>query len=173
MGRGFIHVYTGDGEGKTLTAFGLALRAVGHGYKVIIVQFMKGRKDVGEYKVKDRLQPEYEIHQFGREDFIDLENPLPIDYELARKGLDFAEEALKRRPRVLVLDEINLAAAIGLVKVEDVLKLLENVPEETVVVLTGRRAPKEFIEVADLVTNLREIKHPHKQGVKARKGIEY
>jgi cob(I)alamin adenosyltransferase len=134
---------------------------------------MKGRKDVGEYKVKDRLQPEYEIHQFGREDFIDLENPLPIDYELARKGLDFAEEALKRRPRVLVLDEINLAAAIGLVKVEDVLKLLENVPEETVVVLTGRRAPKEFIEVADLVTNLREIKHPHKQGVKARKGIEY
>jgi cob(I)alamin adenosyltransferase len=173
MGRGFIHVYTGDGEGKTLTAFGLALRAVGHGYKVIIVQFMKGRKDVGEYKVKDRLQPEYEIYQFGREDFIDLENPLPIDYELARKGLELAKEALKRRPRVLVLDEINLAAAIGLVKVEEVLELLGKVPEETVVVLTGRRAPKEFIEVADLVTEMREIKHPHKRGVEARKGIEY
>jgi cob(I)alamin adenosyltransferase len=173
MARGYVHVYTGDGEGKTLTAFGLALRAVGHGYKVIIVQFMKGRKDVGEYKVKDRLQPEYEIHQFGREDFIDLEKPMPIDYELARKGLGLAEEALKRRPKVLVLDEINLAAAIGLVKVEDVLKLLEKVPEETVVVLTGRRAPKEFIEVADLVTEMREIKHPHKRGVEARKGIEY
>ena len=166
-------MYTGDGEGKTLTAFGLALRAIGHGYKVIIVQFMKGRKDVGEYKVKDRLQPEYEIYQFGREDFIDLNNPQPIDYELARKGLEFAEEALKKRPRVLVLDEINLAAAIGLVKVEDVLKLLEKVPEETVVVMTGRRAPKEFIEVADLVTEMREIKHPHKRGVEARKGIEY
>ena len=173
MRRGYVHVYTGDGEGKTLTAFGLALRAIGHGYKVIIVQFMKGRKDVGEYKVKDRLQPEYEIYQFGREDFIDLNNPQPIDYELARKGLELAEEALKRRPRVLVLDEINLATAIGLVKVEDVLKLLEKVPEETVVVLTGRRAPKEFIEVADLVTEMREIKHPHKRGVEARKGIEY
>jgi len=173
MKRGYIHVYTGDGEGKTLMAFGLALRAIGHGYKVIIVQFMKGRKAVGEYKVKDRLQPEYEIYQFGREDFIDLNNPQPIDYELARKGLEFAEEALKRRPRVLVLDEINLATAIGLVKVEDVLKLLEKVPEETVVVLTGRRAPKEFIEVADLVTEMREIKHPYKRGVEARKGIEY
>jgi len=171
--RGYIHVYTGDGEGKTLTAFGLALRAVGHGYKVIIVQFMKGRKDVGEYKVRDRLKPEYEIYQFGREDFVDLGSPLPIDYELAKRGLEFAEKALERKPRVLVLDEINLAAAIGLVKVEDVLKLLEKVPEETVVVLTGRGAPKEFIEVADLVTEMREIKHPHKRGVEARKGIEY
>lgn len=173
MVRCFIHVYTGDGEGKTLTAFGLALRAVGHGYKVIIIQFMKGRKDVGEYKVKDRLQPEYEIYQFGREEFIDLNNPQPIDYELARKALEFAEKALERKPRILVLDEINLAAAIGLVKAEEVLKLLEKVPEETVVVLTGRKAPKEFIEVADLVTEMREIKHPHKLGVEARKGIEY
>jgi len=173
VGRGYIHVYTGSGEGKTLTAFGLALRAVGHGYKVIIVQFMKGRKDVGEYKVRARLQPEYEIYQFGREDFVDLENPLPVDYELAKKGLEFAEKALEKRPRVLVLDEINLVAAIGLVKVEDVLRLLEKVPEETVVVLTGRKAPKEFIEVADLVTEMREIKHPYKQGIEARKGIEY
>jgi len=173
VGRGYIHVYTGSGEGKTLTAFGLALRAVGHGYKVIIVQFMKGRKDVGEYKVRARLQPEYEIYQFGREDFVDLENPLPVDYELAKKGLEFAEKALEKRPRVLVLDEMNLVAAIGLVKVEDVLRLLEKVPEETVVVLTGRKAPKEFIEVADLVTEMREIKHPYKQGIEARKGIEY
>jgi len=173
VGRGYIHVYTGNGEGKTLTAFGLALRAVGHGYKVVIVQFMKGRKDVGEYKVRARLQPEYEIYQFGREDFVDLENPLSVDYELAKKGLEFAEKALEKRPRVLVLDEINLAAAIGLVKVEDVLRLLEKVPEETVVVLTGRKAPKEFIEVADLVTEMREIKHPYKRGIEAREGIEY
>lgn len=173
MARGQVHVYTGDGEGKTLTAFGLALRAIGHGYKAVIIQFMKGRKDVGEYMVKDRLQPEYEIYQFGREEFVDLSNPQPIDYELARKALEFAEKVLEKRPRVLVLDEINLAAAIGLVKVEDVLKLLEKVPEETVVVLTGRRAPKEFIEVADLVTEMKEIKHPYKLGVEARKGIEY
>ncbi len=171
--RGFIHLYTGDGEGKTLTAFGLALRAVGHGYKVIIIQFMKGRKDIGEYKIKDRLQPEYEIYQFGREEFIDLKNPEPIDYELARKALEFAKEALKKRPRVLVLDEINLATAIGLVKVEDVLELLKDIPEETVVVLTGRKAPKELIEIADLVTEMKDIKHPHRAGVEARRGIEY
>ena len=74
--RGYIHLYTGDGEGKSITAFGLALRAVGHEYKVIIVQFMKGRKDIGEYKIKDRLSPEYEIHQFGREEFIDSKIPI-------------------------------------------------------------------------------------------------
>ncbi|MEM4576553.1 MAG: cob(I)yrinic acid a,c-diamide adenosyltransferase [Candidatus Nezhaarchaeales archaeon] len=173
MNRGFIHLYTGNGEGKTLIAFGLALRAVGHGYKVVIIQFMKGRKDVGEYKVKDRLQPEYEIYQFGREEFVDLNNPQPIDFELAKRALEFAEEVLKKKPRVLVLDEVNLAAAIGLVKVEEVLRLLKQVPEETVVVLTGRSAPKELIEIADLVTEMREIKHPHRLGVEARKGIEY
>ncbi|MCS7139867.1 MAG: cob(I)yrinic acid a,c-diamide adenosyltransferase [Candidatus Nezhaarchaeota archaeon] len=173
MKRGYIHLYTGDGEGKTLTAFGLALRAVGHGYKAIIIQFMKGRKDIGEYKIRERLQPEYEIYQFGRPTFISLEKPEPIDYELAKEGLEFAKEALKRRPRVLVLDEINLAAAIGLVEIEDVLKLLENIPEETVVVLTGRRAPRRFIDVADLVTEMKDIKHPYRQGIEARRGIEY
>jgi len=171
--RGYIHLYTGDGEGKTITAFGLALRAVGHGYKVIIIQFMKGRKDIGEYKIRERLQPEYEIHQFGREEFVDLKNPDPIDIELAQKGLEFAREALKKKPRLLILDEINLAVAVGLVKLEEVLELLDEVPEETVVVLTGRNAPKELIEKADLVTFMKDVKHPMKKGVPARRGIEY
>ena len=171
--RGYIHLYTGDGEGKTITAFGLALRAVGHGYKVIIIQFMKGRKDVGEYKIRERLQPEYEIYQFGREEFVDLRNPDPVDRELAQKALEFAREALKRKPRVLVLDEINLAVAAGLVKLEDVLRLLDEVPEETVVVLTGRNAPKELMEKADLVTVMKDVKHPMRRGVPARRGIEY
>jgi cob(I)alamin adenosyltransferase len=171
--RGFVHLYTGDGEGKSITAFGLALRAVGHGYKVIIIQFMKGRKDIGEYKIKDRLSPEYEIYQFGRREFIDLKNPRPIDLKLANEGLAFAKEAMKRRPRLLVLDEINLAVAVGLIKLQDVLDLLENVPPSTTVVLTGRRAPKELIDRADLVTEMREVKHPIKEGILARKGIEY
>ena len=171
--RGYIHLYTGDGEGKTITAFGLALRAVGHGYKVIIIQFMKGRKDVGEYKIRERLQPEYEIYQFGREEFGDRRNPDPVDKELGQTGLEFAREALKRKPRVLVLDEINLAVAAGLVKLEDVLKPLDEVPEETVVVLTGRHAPKELMEKADLVTVMEDVKHPMRKGVPARRGIEY
>jgi len=171
--RGYVHLYTGDGEGKTITAFGLALRAVGHGYKVIIVQFMKGRKDIGEYKIRDRLSPEYEIYQFGRKEFVNLKNPDPIDRKLAEEGLRFAKEALKRKPRLLILDEINLAVTIGLLKLSDVLSLLDEVPPETTVILTGRRAPKELIERADLVTEMREIKHPMRKGVPARRGIEY
>ena len=171
--RGFIHLYMGEGEGKTLAAIGAAVRAIGHGYKVIIVQFMKGRKDIGEYKIRERLAPEYEIHQFGREVFIDLRKPDPIDYELAREGLKFAREALRRKPKLLILDEVSLAAAVGLVDVDDVLDLLREVPPSTVVILTGRRAPREFIEIADLVSEVREVKHPMRAGVKARKGIEY
>lgn len=170
---GFIHLYTGDGEGKSITAFGLALRAVGHGYKVIIVQFMKGRKDIGEYKIWRRLAPHYEIHQFGRKEFVDLKKPEPIDYILAERALNFAKKALKRKPRLLILDEINLAVSIGLIKISDVLDLLNNIPKSTTVVLTGRNAPRELIERADLVTEMREIKHPWKKGIQARKGIEY
>ncbi|MEM3135033.1 MAG: cob(I)yrinic acid a,c-diamide adenosyltransferase [Candidatus Bathyarchaeia archaeon] len=170
---GFIHLYTGDGEGKSITAFGLALRAIGHGYKVIIIQFMKGRKDIGEYKIRKRLAPNYEIHQFGRREFIDLKNPDPIDYILARRALRFAKKAIKKKPRLLILDEINLAVSIGLIELKDVLELLSNIPKPTTVVLTGRNAPKELIERADLVTEMREIKHPWRRGIQARKGIEY
>jgi len=170
---GFVHLYTGGGEGKSVTAFGRALRAVGHGYKAIIIQFMKGRKNIGEYKIRKRLAPEYEIYQFGRKEFVDLKNPDLIDIELAHKGLAFARKALKRRPKLLVLDEINLAAAIGLVKVEEVLDLLRDIPPSTVVILTGRCAPKEFINRADLVSEMHEVKHPMKRGIIAQKGIEY
>ena len=171
--RGLVHLYTGDGEGKSITAFGLALRSVGHGLRVIIVQFMKGRKDIGEYKIKDKLYPEYEIHQFGLKEFINLKNPSPADFKLARDGLTFAKEAMKRKPHLLILDEINLAVAIGLLKLKDVLDLLDEAPTSTTVVLTGRSAPRELIDRADLVTEMREIKHPIKKGVPARKGIEY
>jgi cob(I)alamin adenosyltransferase len=173
MTGGMVYVYTGEGEGKTTNALGLALRAVGHGYRVIIIQFMKGRKYIGEYRVKDRLAPEYEIHQFGREEFIDFKNPMPLDYELAARGLEFAKSALKRKPRLLILDEINLAAHFGIVKTEDVLKLLDDIPEETTVVLTGRRAPGELVERADLVTEMKFVKHPFEKNFPAREGIEY
>lgn len=173
MAGGMVYIYTGEGEGKTTNALGLALRAVGHGYSAVIIQFIKGRKYIGEYKIKDRLAPEYEIHQFGREEFIDFRNPVPLDYELAEKGLEFAKEALGKKPRILVLDEINLAAHFGIVKTEDILKLLEDIPEETTVILTGRRAPEELVERADLVTEMKFVKHPFEKKVPAKEGLEY
>jgi len=178
-GRGiqgkFIHVYTGDGGGKTTSSLGLALRAIGQGCRVAIVQFMKGRKDIGEYKVRSRLAPHYEIRQFGRPGWVDLKNPSKADIELAHKGLEYAHKLLrdKKKPDVLILDEINIAAACGLVQVNEVLGFLDEVPENTWVVLTGRQAPPQFINRADYVTEFVEVKHPFMKGIPAHKGIEY
>ena len=168
-----MRIYTGEGAGKTLAAFGLALRAIGHGQKVVIVQFLKGRKDVGEYKVKERLSPNLEIYQFGREGFVSIRNPERVDHELARKGIEFAKQVLQLKPDVLILDEVNLAASLGLIEVKDVLELIEKAPDDMVIVLTGRYAPKEFIDVADLVTEMKKIKHPFDRGELAKKGREY
>jgi len=169
-----VYLYTGEGEGKTTNAFGLALRAVGHGHRAIIVQFMKGRREgIGEYRVQERLKPLYEVHQFGREEFIDFKHPMEEDYRLARKALEFARQALKEKPRILVLDEVNLAVHFGILPLKDVLELIEKVPPETTLVLTGRRAPKELIEKADLATEMKMIKHPYEKGIEAREGVEY
>jgi cob(I)alamin adenosyltransferase len=173
-GRGLIYLYTGEGEGKTTNAFGMAMRAVGQGYRVVVVQFMKGRGDeIGEYRIQERLKPLYEVHQFGRKEFIDFKNPTKEDYELAWKGLEFAVKALESEPKLLILDEINLAVHFNLLRLKDVLLLLEKVPPETTVVLTGRRAPKELIDMADLVTEMSLVKHPYEKGISARKGLEY
>jgi cob(I)alamin adenosyltransferase len=157
---GKIFLYYGTGAGKTTNALGLALRCVGHGLRAIVIQFMKGRKDIGEYKVMEKLKPYYEIYQFGRVDWVDLRNPSEEDKILARRGLEKAEEVLKRKPHLLVLDEICLAAFIGLIDTESVLKLLNNIPDETDVVLTGRYCPPELINRADIVNMVVEVKAP-------------
>jgi cob(I)alamin adenosyltransferase len=146
---GRIFLYYGTGAGKTTNALGLALRCVGHGLKAIVIQFMKGRKDIGEYLVKERLSPHYEIYQFGRKEWVDLRNPSEEDKRLARKALGKALEVLREGPHLLVLDEVCLAAYIGLIDVEEVLRLLDKMPEETDVVLTGRYCPPELLERAD------------------------
>ncbi|VVB76516.1 ATP:corrinoid adenosyltransferase BtuR/CobO/CobP [Candidatus Tiddalikarchaeum anstoanum] len=168
-----VHVYTGDGEGKTLTALGLALRNAGHKYKVVIVQFMKGRKDVGEYKVQKMLSPYLKLYQFGKKEFVNLDKPNESDIFAAKKGILFAKKILKEKIKVLILDEVNLAVAIGLLKKEDVLSLIDDAPKDMLVILTGRNAPEEFINKADLVTVMNDVKHPYDKGVKAVKGIEY
>jgi cob(I)alamin adenosyltransferase len=151
----------------------------------VIIQFLKWKKDIGEYLIKDKLKPYYEIYQFGREAWLGEENKVAEfggekfniegaksqDKALARKALDFAGQVLKKKPHLLVLDEINLATQWKLLNVKDVLKLLDSVPEETTVVMTGRLAPKELIERADFVNVVQEIKMPKR--FKLTEGIQY
>lgn len=170
--NGLIYVFTGDGEGKTTAALGLGLRALGHGKRVVVIQFMKGRKYVGEYQVQSMLK-NYEVYQFGKEQFVDLKNPDEEDYKLAKQGLEFAKEMIEARPDVLILDEINVAVNFGLLKEGDVLKLLEDVPKNMLVILTGRNASKKIIKIADMVSYVKKIKHPFDFGNFAKKGKQY
>lgn len=168
-----IYVFTGNGGGKTIAALGLALRSLGHGRRVVIIQFMKGRRDIGEYKLQKKLKG-LKFFQFGRKKFVDLRHPLEKDKELARRGFEFAKRALKElRPQLLILDELNLAAKIGLINTEDMVKFLKRVPRNIDVVITGRNAPRSLIKMADGVSEVRKIKHVFEQGYKAKKGIEY
>lgn len=168
---GYVYLYTGEGAGKTTNALGLALRSVGHGNKVVIVQFLKGRKDVGEFKIKERLRSEYEIQQFGTKEFVNPKSLRPVDYEEARKGFEYARSALRKKPNLLVLDEINLVLAGKLLKIDEVLDMLDDLPKETDVVLTGRYAPRELIDRADFVNIIVDVKHP--SDVITKKGIQY
>jgi len=164
--KGKIFVLTGDGKGKTTSAFGMALRAVGHGKKVAIVQFMKS----GEYgEIKARVNG-MEIYQFGRKEFVF--EATEEDKKLAKMAIEKAEELLEKKPFILILDEINVALHFKLISLESVLKLLEK-RGETHIVLTGRKAPKKLIEMADVVTEMKKIKHYYDKGQEAIEGLEY
>lgn len=171
--QGLIQVYTGNAKGKSTAAFGLAVRAAGNGFKVLIVQFMK-TGNYGENKAFARLAPEVEIHAFGRPGFIHRGGAKPEDYTLARKALAFAEEAmLGGDVDILILDEVNNALFFQLLTIEEVLAFLDRKPPHLELVLTGRNASQEIIDRAHLVTEMREIKHPYQLGVNARQGIEF
>ena len=170
--RGMIYVYTGTGAGKTTNALGIAMRCVGHKHKVIIIQFMKWWKKTGEYKIREKLKPYYEIYQFGRKGWIGFENLDKRDRALAQKALEFAKRVIKeKRPRVIVLDEINLALYCKLLDINEVIEFLQSLPPQTDAVLTGRYAPKQIIAIADFVNEIRDVKHPKK--LVAREGIQY
>ncbi|HID73934.1 MAG TPA: cob(I)yrinic acid a,c-diamide adenosyltransferase [Thermoplasmata archaeon] len=166
-----VHVYTGNGKGKTTAAVGLAVRARGRGLRVLIVQFMKGGVPYGEVGPLRNLG--IEVHQFGRPDFVDPHDPNPADIRMAGEALSFAAERIRSGEYdLVVLDEVNVAAAWGLVPLESVLSLVKERPEHMELVLTGRYAPPELIEAADLVTEMREVKHYFRKGVTARDAIE-
>ncbi len=171
--QGLIQVYTGNGKGKTTAALGLALRAAGHELKVCMIQFMKGGGPYGEHLAAPRLAPYLTIIQTGREGWVNRDNPDPEDTRLAREALDIAEKALTGGAYDLViLDEVNGAAAFGLVTVDEVLALMMRKPPNVELVLTGRNADERIIAAADLVTEMREIKHYYRKGIPSRVGIE-
>lgn len=173
MEKGFIQVYTGNGKGKTTAALGVALRAVGHGLKVLVIQFMKGNIDYGELESAKKLSPFLTIKQMGRETFVSKTDPEPMDIKLAQEGFSLAKKAVKERKYdIVILDEINVAVDYGLIPLSDLLYLLDSKPETVELILTGRNARPEILERADLVTEMMERKHYYEKGVVARKGIE-
>ena len=166
-----IQVYTGNGKGKTTAALGLALRATGAGLKVYICQFLKGRHycELATLKKFKNIK----VEQFGNACFL-RKAPAKKDRELAQKGLEAAIKALKTNQyQVIILDEINVALSLDLLKIRDVLSMLKNAPAKVEFILTGRSAPVEILKCADLVSEVREIKHYYQRGVKARRGIEH
>ena len=171
--KGLVQVYTGNGKGKTCAAFGAALRAVGRGLAVHVIQFIKGGFDYGElYSVKHL--PNLKLNAFGRGRFITESQPPKEDAQLAKVGFDLAKEVVKSGEYdLVVLDEINIVLHLKMIDLEDVIKLIKTKPQHVELILTGRNAPAEIIEVADLVTEMKEIKHPYAQGIPPRKGIEY
>jgi len=170
---GKIHVYTGDGKGKTTSALGLALRAAGWGMRTYIAQFMKGQH-YGELESVKLLEDFVVIEQFGSKRFIHIGKKLrKSDISMAQKGLRKSSQAIASGEfDIVVLDEINVAVKFGLVSEDEVLKIIEMARGKVELVLTGRYAPESFIQRADLVTEMKEIKHYYREGIEARNGIE-
>jgi cob(I)alamin adenosyltransferase len=173
-GKGLVQVFTGDGKGKTTAALGTVLRAVGHNLRVFIAFFIKGRYDAGEYSVLAKL-PNVKCASFGLRQFIDINREInPEEKKQAEAALEAAREAVTGgRYDLVVLDEINMALDFKLIKLDDVISLINDRPPHVELILTGRHANPGLIEMADLVTEMVKVKHPFDKGIKARQGIEY
>jgi cob(I)alamin adenosyltransferase len=177
MGKdGLVIVYTGKGKGKTTAALGMALRAIGYNYKICMIQFIKGTWHYGEMTSSKRLEPEFELTAVGK-GFVGIidDKSSRADHErIAAEALHLSREKIKSgKYDIIILDEINYAVNLGLIKIEDVLDLIEFKPSNLNLVLTGNHVSQEIIDVADLVTEMKEIKHPFKLGIKAKKGIDF
>lgn len=170
---GLVQVYTGDGKGKTTAALGLALRAAGSGMRTYIGQFLKGQ-DYGELESVKHLAPLVTIEQYGLNGWVHVDRITPEQRKAAQQGLAAIREALvSGQYDIVVADELNIAVAFGLVTEQDVLDLIDLKPADVELVITGRRAPDAIMARADLVTEMREVKHPYQQGIQARQGIEF
>ena len=172
-GRGLVYIFTGDGKGKTSAALGVVLRALGHGLRVYIAYFMKGDYPYGERHILSQL-PNVNFASFGFRAFTDPANVKPEEIEQARQALAAGREAmLSGNYDLVVLDEVNVAVAWKLVELDEVIRLIGDKPQNVELILTGRQADTKLVQLADLVTEMLNIKHPYDRGVLARKGIDY
>ncbi len=176
--HGYIKVYTGDGKGKTTASLGLAMRALGRCWKVLIIMFTKGGDDYGELNSFRNLSPEISqnltIVQAGLDRIVYSDNKTQDDAEEIKKGWELAKKAIKKDEyNLIILDEANIAIDLGFIDINDMLEVLKNKPEEMEIVLTGRNARQEIIDIAHLVSEIKPIKHYWNTGISARKGIEY
>lgn len=168
--KGQIHIYTGNGKGKTTAALGLSLRAICAGKKVFFGQFVKGM-DYSELKAMEYL-PGFKMEQFGRDCFI-FNEPKEEDILVAKEGLEYCKNIIEKGEYdLVVLDELNIALYYKLFSIEEVIETIKAKDDKVELVITGRYAPEELVELADLVTEMKEIKHYYKKGLEARKGIE-
>lgn len=173
MEQGLVQVYTGNGKGKTTAAFGLAMRAVGKGFRVFMVQFLKGR-EYGELKSAHMLAERLTVVQSGLDSFVKKDEPSEEDLRLARRGLELARTAIMSGDYdIVILDEVNVAVHLGVLEVDDVLPLIDGRPEGVELVLTGRYAPDQFCERADIITEMKNVRHCFDRGVPMREGIEF
>jgi len=171
--RGLVQIFTGDGKGKTTAALGTVLRALGHGLRVYIVYFMKSDYPYGERRILSEL-PNVNMASFGSLEFVDPKNVKPEEIEQAKQALTATREAmLSGSYDLVVLDEVNVAVAWKLVELDEVVKLIDDKPQNVELILTGRYADVELIKMADLVTEMLKIKHPYDKGETGREGIEY
>lgn len=171
--KGLVIVYTGKGKGKTTAALGIAMRTAGWGDRVAIIQFIKGYKRTGEWQLIEKIK-EIDIYQTGDDKVMAIGKPSKKHKKTTADALKLAKKIIEnRKHKVIILDEINNAIQYDLVEAGEIIKLLGNKPAEQTIVLTGRGAPDELLEIADLVTEMKEIKHPFKKGISAKKGIDF
>ena len=176
MTGGLTIVYTGKGKGKTTAALGLALRATGYDKKICMIQFIKGSWHYGEMDSTKKLEPEFEMVAIGKGfvGIIDDKSPKEDHEKVAKEAIRISNEKIQSgKYDIVILDEINYAVNLNLITVDDVLKLIKSKPENIDLVLTGNYAKEEVMEIADLVTEMKEIKHPFQKGIKAKKGIDF
>ncbi len=174
--NGLTIVYTGKGKGKTTAALGIALRATGYKKKICMIQFIKGSWHYGEMESSKRLEPEFEMVAIGKGfvGIIDDKSPKEDHQKIAKEAIRISNEKMQSgKYDIVILDEVNYAVNLNLISLDDVLNLIKSKPENVDLVLTGNYAKEEVIEVADLVTEMKEIKHPFQKGIKAKEGIDF
>ncbi|MDR2105064.1 MAG: cob(I)yrinic acid a,c-diamide adenosyltransferase [Deferribacteraceae bacterium] len=169
--KGYIQIYTGSGKGKTTAAIGVAIRAAGNGMRVFFGQFLKHRPS-SEHRIFADYPNNIKLLQFGTDQFV-IGKPSKLDIDCAQGGLSLSQKAIQSGYYDLaVLDELNVAVNLGLIELESVIELLKTKPEHVEIIITGRDAPQELIDIAHLVSEVREVKHYYKIGVQARAGVE-